>query len=155
MTKTIKDGFIVCPRCESNMCYAQQVGDVETWICMTCGRTSSTLMKQGSETEKKITAKQPQIYKDLGFVDPDGYVWYPAVLTVPEKGMVYVDIFDNPDGTKTWEWVATPMRKLTPKEQRMKQFKGKEYTADTKKTIRFGQHGFVEAAISVGLFGEK
>lgn len=150
-----KDGFVVCPCCGSNMCYAQQIGDIETWICMSCGKTSSTLMKQGSKTEQQVTEKQPQIYRDLSFVDTDGYVWYPAVLTVPDKGMVYIDINTNSDGSKVWEWVETPMRKLTSKEKKMKQFKGKSFTTDIKGTKRFGKEGFVEAAVAAGFFNEE
>lgn len=150
-----KDGFTSCPKCGSAMCYVQRLGGVETWICLTCGMTSSTLMKKGSEFEQTITNKQPQIYRDLGFTDKDGYVWYPAVLTVPDKGMVYIDIVTDDSGNQTWEWVATPMRKLTPKEKRLKEFKGKEFTTNIKKTKKFGQNGFTEAAVSLGMFDEK
>ena len=143
----MEDGFVPCPKCGSNMCYAQRIDDVETWMCFTCGFTSSTLMKKGSDTEQQITAKQAQLYKDLSFVDDAGYVWYPAVLTVPDKGMVYID-YNNGD----WDWVATPMRKLTPKEKRMKQYKGKEYVANIKETKRFGKEGFMEAAVAMGMF---
>lgn len=145
----IQDGFVECPRCHSNACYAQNIGNKETWMCLSCGYTSTTDMLEGSETEQVVSKKQPKLYQDLKFVDKDKYVWYPAVVTVPEKGMVYID------GTSTedWEWVATPMRKLTGKEQRMKKYKGKTYVADTDRTQRFGQEdGFIKAADAIGFF---
>ena len=105
-------------------------------------------MKKDTDTERAVTEKQPHLYKDLCFTDPDGYVWYPATMTVPDKGMVYIDGTSAED----WEWAATPMRALTRKEKRMKQFKGKEYIADTSRTKRFGKNGFMEAAVSLGMF---
>lgn len=149
MEEKIKDGLVPCPCCGSNLCYAQRhEDDVETWICMTCGHTSSTYMKKGTPEEQAVTDKQPSLYKDLSFTDKDGYVWYPATMTVPDKGMVYIDGTSPED----WEWVAVPMRKLTTKEKRMKQFKGKEYVVDSSKTQKFGKEGFLEAALSLGMF---
>lgn len=141
------DGFVECPRCKSKLCYAQQIEGQETWMCLSCGFTSTTLMKEGSETEISVTGRQPQLYKDLRFVDTDGYVWYPAVLAVPEKGMVYME------GTSTEdvEWVGIPIRELTKKEKRMKQYAGKTFLMDPKNMKRFGRDGFVEAVTELGL----
>lgn len=147
----MNDGFSTCPHCGSNMCYIQNVGNEETWMCLSCGFTSTTLMKEGTESEKQVSAKHPSLYKDLKFTDQNGYVWYPAVITVPGKGMVYIDGSDS----EQWTWVATPMRKLTFKEQRMKKFKGQKYIADSKKTKAFGKEGFMEACVSLDLFGNE
>ena len=149
MSEEIKDGLIECPRCKSHVCYGQKIGSEETWLCLTCGFSSTTLMKSGTETEKNVSNKQPKLYQDLRFTDSDGYVWYPSCMTVPEIGMVYIDGTNLED----WEWVATPMRKLSPKEQRMKQYRGQKYVANVKETKRFGKDGFMKAAISIGMFG--
>ena len=146
----IKDGFVKCPCCGSEMCYAQRVNNLETWTCMSCGQTSTTLMKKGTAEEIQVTSKQPRLYRDLSFLDSDGYVWYPATIIVPDKGMVYIDGTSIED----WEWAATPMRALTKKEKRLKQYKGKEYVADSAKTRKFGKNGFLEAAMSLGMFEE-
>ncbi len=143
----MQDGMVKCPRCGSQLCYAQRVGDLETWLCMSCGMTSTTLMKEGTDSEKAVTARQPQLYKDLKFVDKDGYVWYPAVITVPEKGMVYLDgtTVDNA------EWVGIPFRPLTKKEKRMKQYAGKNYLLEAANTKHFGRDGFVDALSAMGM----
>lgn len=145
----VDDGFIVCPRCGSHLCYAQRIpsGD-ETWMCMSCGFTSTNLMKEGSETEQQVTQSQPKLYLDLKFVDPDGYVWYPAVITVPDAGMVFLD------GTslENYEWVGVPLRPLTKKEQRMKQNKDKTFMMETAKTKHFGKDGFTNAVSEMGIW---
>lgn len=145
----VNDGFVECPKCHSRYCYVQNTDGKEVWMCLGCGYTSTTNMKEGSETEQVVSDRQPQLYRDLKFVDTDGYVWYPAVVTVPEKGMVYIDGTNVED----WEWVATPMRKLTGKELRSKKYRKQRYVANTDKTERFGkEEGFLKAADAIGFF---
>lgn len=150
-----RDRFEVCPHCGSNMCYVQSLGQEETKLCMTCGFTTSTQMQEGSETEKAVTERQAQFYRDLRFVDSNRLVWYPAVFSTPEKGMVYMDINRDEEGKPVLNWTATPMRKLTPKEQRSKKYKGMKFVADMKSSRVFGQYGFMEAATSIGMFDQN
>lgn len=146
-----KDGFVECPHCGSNMCYAQSVGDQETWMCLTCGFSSTTLMKEGTESEKQVSERQPQLYQDLKFTDRDRYVWYPAVITLPEVGMVYLDGTSKED----CRWASVPFRKITFKERKLKKFKGQQYVADMQKIQYFSKdNGFIEAAMSIGMFGD-
>lgn len=149
--KEFSDSFIVCPHCGSQLCYHQKLeNEVEAMTCMACGFTTSTLMKEGSETEKAVSEKHPSLYKDLKFVDQFGYVWYPSVVTVPGVGMVYIDGSSKED----WQWAATPMRKLTRHERRHGKYtKGQEYVALPNQTKKFGQSGgFVQACASINLF---
>lgn len=147
------DRFDVCPRCGSNMCYVQDFPDGnQTQLCFTCGYTTNSRMVEGSELEQNVTAKQAKLYQDLKFVDQKGMVWYPAVFSVPDKGMIYLDINRDEEGKPVLNWAATPMRKLTPKEQRSKKYKGMKYVADTKATRMFNHFGFMEAALSLGMF---
>lgn len=146
------DNFVVCPHCGSQLCYHQEVGEnVEAMTCMACGFTTSNQMKEGSEEEKAMSARYPSLYKDLKFVDSFGYVWYPAVVTVPGAGMVYID----GSNTENWEWASTPMRKLTRKEKRSGMYKNQEWVAVPAQTRKFGKNGFVQALASIGLFGDS
>lgn len=145
------DSFVECPHCGSQLCYHQNVGDAEALVCMKCGFTTSNLMKEGSETEKAVSGQYPTLYKDLRFVDKFGYVWYPAVVTVPGVGMVYID----GSSTEDWEWAATPMRKLTRKERRSGMYKeNQEYLAIPAQTKKFGKDGYILALSSLGLLGD-
>lgn len=144
------DSFVQCPHCGSVVCYSQKAGELETLICMSCGFTTTNQMQDGSEAERAVFEKNPSLYKDIRFIDKFGYVWYPAVIAVPDAGMVYVD------GTsaKDWQWVSVPNRKLTRHERRSGRYpKDQEYIAITDHLKKFGQDGFVEAMSSIGLFG--
>ena len=146
------DSFVVCPHCGSTLCYHEDQGEgVESMICMHCGFTTTNQMLEGSETEKAVTAKHPSLYKDLKFVDVHGFVWYPAVITVPGTGMVYVD----GSSTEDWEWASTPMRKLTRKERRSGRFGQNEFVAVPNATKHFGKEGFMQAMSSLGLIGDE
>lgn len=149
------DKFEVCPRCGSNMCYVQSLENgTETKLCFTCGFTTNSQMGEGSETEQAVTAKQSQFYRDIKFVDQEGLVWYPATLSTPDKGMIYLDVNKGSTGEAEVSWAATPLRKLTPKEQRSRKYKGMKYVADTKNTKHFGPCEFMNAAVSLGMFEE-
>lgn len=149
MVEEISDKFVQCPHCGSELCYSQTVGDVITLTCMSCGFTTTSELLDGSPQEKAIFDRYPSLYKDLRFIDKNGYVWYPAVVTVPGVGMVYID----GSSTKDWQWVSVPARKLTRHEKRSGRYPNQEYIAmpDCKKA--FGQEGFAEAMASLGLFG--
>lgn len=146
------DNFMVCPHCGSQLCYSQKVGDTEAKTCLACGFTTSNLMKDGSDTEKAVSAKYPSLYRNLRFIDPEGYVWYPAVITVPGQGMVYIDGSTNAD----WQWASTPMRRLSRRERRHGALKGQEWVAVPEQTQRHGQDGgFIRACAAINLFGNE
>ena len=146
------DNFTVCPHCGSQLCYHQDLGDgVEAMTCMACGFTTSTLMVDGSDTEKAVSAKYPSLYKDLRFIYPTtNLVWYPAVITVPGVGMVYIDGSNNAD----WQWASVPMRRLSRRERRHGEFKGHEFKVVPEQMQKHGQDGgFVRACAAINLFG--
>mgnify|MGYP000672253572 FL=1 len=79
----------------SNACYEQsfeQEGqEVKTWLCFGSGFTTSTLMTEGSKTVADLLETAPELHKDLIHIDDKKRVWAPATITIPEKGMVFVD----------------------------------------------------------------
>ena len=84
--------LVVCRRCESNACYEQQINEeTTTWLCMGCGFTTSTLMTEASTVVKQAIETSPELYKDLMTTDKDGLVWMPSTITLPNKGMVFLD----------------------------------------------------------------
>ena len=154
----VADTFVQCPHCGSRLCYSQVVGkteqgeDIETLTCLSCGFTTSNQMLEGSETEKAVSAKHPSLYKDLRFKDVHGFVWYPAVVTAPNVGMVYID----GSSTEDWEWAFTPMRKLTRRERRSGKYGDQEYISIPVATKKFGQDGgFIKALDWAGLLGDE
>lgn len=159
MSKDIDDGmreisnlFVTCPHCGSNLCYHQDMGQgVEAMTCLACGFTTTNQMLEGSPMEKQVTGKHPSLYKDLRFVDVHGFVWYPSVITVPGVGMGYIDGTSKED----WEWVVTPVRKLTRKERRSGRYsKDQEYIAVPQMTKRFGKQGYPQVLSELKLVAE-
>lgn len=151
--KNTNEGLVTCPHCGSSLCYAQrdEKSGVEVWACTSCGYSSTNLLKEGSEQEKAFGAKQPQLYRDLKFIDKDGYVWYPSVVTVPEKGMVFID------GTskENWEWASSKFIRLSRQQKRARKrarLPDKDFTMGP--IQKFGQNGYIEAVASIDMFGD-
>lgn len=148
----VVQAFVMCPHCQSNLCYHQDMGNgVEAMTCLSCGFTTTNQMLEGSETEKAVSANYPRLYKDLKYVDIHGFVWYPSVVTVPGAGMVYIDGTSAQD----CEWASTPVRKLTRKERRSGLYKNQEFIALPNQTKRFGKNGYMQALASIGLIGDE
>jgi hypothetical protein len=145
----MKDGFIECPICESKLCY-QQVYDADSFskTCFSCGMSTNSVMKEGGEADKKALDTTADLYKDLRTVDKDGLVWYPATITLPERGMVFLD------GTSKEDigWAAVKME-LIPKNERSKFPPGQSHKLDMNTYVKFDKDQFTEAANSIGFFG--
>lgn len=149
----MNEGLVECPHCGSTLCYAQrdEKTGVEVYSCLSCGYSSTNQLKNGSEQEKAFSEKQPQLYRDLKFVDKDGYAWYPSVLTVPEKGMVFIDGTSKED----WEWASSKFVRLTRQQKRARKrakLPDKDFVMGP--VQKFGQNGYIEAVASVGSFGD-
>ena len=109
--------LVECNRCKGDACYEQQISqqdgtNITTWLCMGCGFTSSTLMVEDSKVVADLLETSPELYKDLLFKDSNGFIWSPSTITLPGKGMVFVD------GTSkdNWEWAAAKTIDLTEEE---------------------------------------
>ena len=83
----------------SNACYEQSFQhegkEVRTWLCFGSGFTTSTLMTKESKLVQDTIETSPELYKDLMHIDENGKVWFPATITLPAKGMVFIDGTDK------------------------------------------------------------
>jgi len=154
MNDNIKDHNLVdhgmqnCPCCESNACYRQSLEDGNTsWLCFGCGRSASTYMKEGNELH--LTAEQglPELFKDLKFVDEDKNVWFPSVITLPQRGMVSID----GTGLQDWRWMGVKAV-LISEEERDRFPKEHLYKMDYGNTKHFGQRDFIDSLEYIGFF---
>ena len=142
------ENMTICPRCGGNACYEQEIeGGVKTYFDFGCGFTTSTLMKKGSKLVEDTLASSPELYKDLMFVDENDFVWFPSTITVPEKGMVFID------GTskENWGWAAAKAILIT-EEEKDKYPKGQQYKMDMKNIQRFAEKDFMDALDVIGFF---
>lgn len=137
----------ICKRCGSNACYEQQVNEeVKTWLCMGCGFTTSTLMVEGSEPIKTILESSPELYKDLMHTDADGCIWVPSTITLPNRGMVFLD------GTsaKEWKWAAVKAVPLQEGDKKLNE--NQTHKMDMKNVKHFQEKDFMDALEAIGFF---
>jgi len=139
--------LIECKRCGSNACLEQQVNEeVTTHLCMGCGFTTSTLMTEGSEVVSTALETSPELYKDLMFKDKDGFIWMPSTLTLPNKGMVFVDGTDK----SSWKWAAVKAVPLQEEDKKIS--KEQTHKMDMQNVKHFAERDFMDALEDIGFF---
>lgn len=141
------DNLIICKRCGSNACYTQQVSqEVETNMCFGCGFTTSTLMKTESEPVKATLQNSPELYKALMFTDKDDHVWFPATISMPNQGMVFIDGTSLED----WKWAAVKSIPLGKKDKKLN--KDQTHKMDMANVKYFAQNDFMTALEVIGFY---
>lgn len=142
------DKLTDCKRCGSNACYEQHINEqLTTWLCMGCGFTTSTVMTEGSQPVKQALESSPELYKDLLYKDVDGHIWMPATVTLPAKGMVFID-----GSTKeNWKWAAVKAVEIV-KEEQHKYPEGQTHKMDMKGARQFEQREFMDALEVIGFY---
>lgn len=137
-----------CGRCQSLLCVVQNISeDVNTRLCLKCGYTTSTLLTEGSEVTQQLLERSPELYKELMFKDKENFLWFPATLSVPNVGIVFVD------GTtvQDWKWGAAKARPVTKDDKNL--VKGQTHKMDMKNIKHFNQNEFLEACNEAKIFG--
>jgi len=144
----MEEKMIDCPHCGGNACYQQEVTkEVTTQFCFGCGFTTSTLMVEGSKVVSDCLETSPELYKDLMFVDENKQVWFPSTITLPEKGMVFLD------GTskENWKWAAVTATKIL-EEEKSKFPKEQTHKMNMKEIKHFEQRDFMDSLDVIGFF---
>ena len=137
----------------SNACYEQtfeQDGkEVKTWMCFGSGFSTSTFMEKGSQLVENTLQTSPELYKDLMHVDKNNRVWFPATITLPEKGMVFIDGTSKED----WKWAAVKAIEITEEDRKLKQFPAdQKYKMDMENKSLYGKNDFMDALEVIGFF---
>lgn len=139
----MKDQLVECKRCKGNACYEQNIEEnLQTWLCMGCGFTTSTVMNKGGQAHNNLLETSPELYKDLLFEDDTEKIWAPATITLPNKGMVFLD------GTseEQWKWAAVKSIPITEEDRKQKQFpKDQTHKMDMQNMKHFDQKDFMTA----------
>ncbi len=138
----------------SNACYEQTFNqdnqEIKTWLCFGSGYTTSTLMTEGSKPVQDLLETSPELYKDLMHKDKEGRIWFPATITLPEKGMVFVD----GTSTKDWQWSAVKAIPLTEEEIKSGKFpEGQTFKMDVKQAKKFAPKDFMDALEVIDFYG--
>ena len=106
-------------------------------------------MTTGSKTVLDLLETSPELYKDLMHTDDKDRVWVPATMTLPGKGMVFVDGTDK----KNWKWSAVKAIEITEEERKVKNFpKDQQYKMDMQGAKLFEQKDFMDALEVIGFY---
>lgn len=154
---------ITCPHCgEENACFEETQAmpdgtEVKSYMCMSCGYTSTTLNVEGSKVIEEYESRTAELIKELRWIDSNtNLVWYPIVLNFPSFGIIF------PDGTSKhdWKWTAAPAVDIPAEDQKNFPIPGSSdefYTrrVDMKAAKSFIRSEFYEACKSIGFIQSK
>jgi hypothetical protein len=161
-----QDKLTTCKCCGSDACYESefttQEGPVNTWLCMTCGFTSNTTMTEDSETLEKTLELTADLIKDLR-QDHDGLVYFPTVIQMPNKGMIFPDPIKGSstlEGKTNWHW--TVVKSIDIPEEEQEKFPDPtnpgnfyKHRMDMKNMKHFNKLEFMDAAEELGMFAKQ
>lgn len=145
-----KDQLVECKRCGGNACYEQHIDETTvTWLCMGCGFTTSTVMNEGGKVVSDLIETSPELYRDLLFIDDTKKVWAPSTITLPGKGMVFLDGTSKED----WKWAAVRATEITDEDRKLKQFPANQtHKMDMQGIKHFGQKEYMDALEVIGFY---
>lgn len=147
------DNLIDCPCCSSNACSVSETPIGKAYLCWTCGMTTNDSMVEGSETESQAFEVTAEIIKDLKQIH-NNLVWYPKVINLQEKGMVFPTWNKR---VKDWYWAAVKAMPVLEEEKEkypdpLNPGEYYKFKMDMKNIDNFDKMCFMDAAEKIGLF---
>lgn len=147
------DNMVKCEICGSDACYHTQ-GDhnFESYMCFTCGYSTSSHLKTGSQLVKQTRDSSAELIKDLE-IEKGGFHWFPTVMNIEGKGIVF------PDGSNKEEWKWASMLSVPVKEDEKEKYpipgkKGEFYShrLDNTTMVHYDKLEFMDALEKIGMF---
>lgn len=146
--------IIDCPKSGGDLCYRTQVSpEVSTYLSLSCGFWTNSLMKEGEEFYEHQMSTLPELYKDLAWKDEKTeMVWIPNTINQPGLGMV----FANGPSKKEWGWAAVKSIKIPEENRKNYPIPGKEgefmeYRMDMDNMQIFHERDYIDALSFVGV----
>jgi hypothetical protein len=141
------DGIIKCPKSGGDICYKiQNTPEITTYMSLSCGFWTNSLMKEGEEFYQQQTETLPELYKDLAWKDPEtGLTWIPQTVNAEGKGMV----FPYGSNGSNWKWASVKSRPVTEEEQLNSTLKT-SYKTDMNTMKLFEEYEYVAALDYIG-----
>jgi len=133
---------MTCPKSGGSLCYVMKLTpDVTTYMSLSCGFWSNSLMTKDSDFLQEQFEILPEIYKDLAWEDPNTeLVWLPMTVNVPHLGMV----FANGSSIENWKWASVQAKKVENESY--------EWKADMSTKKEYNENEFLEALDYIGIF---
>tara|TARA_B100000287_G_scaffold135312_1_gene127324 strand:+ start:1612 stop:2097 length:486 start_codon:yes stop_codon:yes gene_type:complete len=141
-----------CPLCQQfgdSNCFVEKTeikGEpFESYMCFKCGMTSNSYLAFDSEKLEEYTENHSALMNDLSIMDETrGIVWFPSVINMGEKGIIY------PDGNvNDWYWYYAKVVEIP--EEDMEMYDGHKKRLDVENAEKFGQFEFIKACYSMGI----
>jgi len=148
------DNFETCPCCGSDACIKTPTqNNLTIELCWTCGMTTTSELIDGSDFEKENYSNTAELIKDLKQVH-NNLAWYPKVINLPEKGMVFPEWNKR---VKDWYWAAVKAVPVTKEEQEkypdpLNSGEFYKFKMDIKNIKRYDKMCFMDAAEEIGIF---
>lgn len=146
--------IIDCPKSGGDLCYRTQVSpEVSTYLSLSCGFWTNSLMKEGEEFYEHQMSTLPELYKDLAWKDEKTeMVWIPNTINQPGLGMV----FANGPSKAEWGWAAVKSIKIPEEDRKNHPIPGKEgefmeYRMDMDNMQYFSERDYIDALSFVGV----
>ena len=143
---------ITCPVCKSKNCFESIDNNITSYLCLRCGYTSNSLLKESSESLEKILETTPQLAKDLQIFDSTRELyWIPTVINMGDRGIIY------PEGTTdNWKWKYAKVVDISEELQKDYPIPGTDgeyYTTmlDVENAEEFKSTEFLKACKSMGI----
>jgi|TARA_R110001599_G_scaffold61392_1_gene170750 hypothetical protein len=117
------------------------------------GYTSNSMLKVDSDYVATAEKNQPKLVTELRVLDQlRELVWYPSVINIPLKGMVFPI---NKENSEDWHWEVLPIREVTEEEKEKYPIpeKNGEYfktIVDVKGKKNFSKTDFISALKEIG-----
>tara|TARA_R100000152_G_C6730955_1_gene155656 strand:+ start:41 stop:496 length:456 start_codon:yes stop_codon:yes gene_type:complete len=140
-----------CPICNDlhDNCIVEKTevdgSSFESYICFECGLTTNSHFALDSEHLEEATKNNTQLMNDLKVVDNErGLVWFPSVINMGEKGIIYPDGIAN-----DWYWNYASVVEIPESERG--DYDGHDKRLDIENPQKFGQFEFKKACQAMGV----
>ena len=144
-----------CPLCRGlhDNCFVEKTevdgNPFESYMCFQCGMTTNSHFALDSEHLEKSTENNTQLMNDLKVIDDDrGLVWFPSVVNMGEKGIIY------PDGVLT-DWYSYYAKVVDIPKDEQGDYEDHERRLAVESAEKFGQFEFTDACIAMGIIKDN
>jgi|TARA_B100001094_G_scaffold103013_1_gene99253 hypothetical protein len=140
-----------CPVCKdlSDNCVVEKTeikGEpFESYLCFDCGMTTNSNFAVDSLHLEEMVSNNTELMNDLKVIDDEkGLVWFPSVINMGEKGIIY------PEGVPTdWYWNYASV--VDVEEEDRDKYDGMDKRLDIENPQKFGQFEFMKACQAMGV----
>jgi len=149
---TATEEIINCPKSGGDLCYKTQINpEIATYLSLSCGFWSNSLMKEGEEFYETQMQDIPELYKELAWKDSEtNLVWLPNTINIPEQGMV----FAYGPNASSWGWGAVKAIEVPEGERKEVMGKTQTHKMDMANMKVFEERDYIEALSYIGVLPE-